>query len=131
MASVICAYKFISPEAASVTTLVGMIVNLMLGRGDGGGNDGQGGASGSGPNLKVIAGGAAAALIALVFATGTVIAVAACGAGLAAVDDSALLDENAKLADCRSLARDVASADGGTTASGQAAYDNCKADGGL
>jgi len=91
VAGTICAYKFLGENAGHATMIVSTILNFMAGRGDPPSppKDGQG------PDLKVIAGGAAGAMLLL----------CACGAALPAIDDPELQDVAAKLAKCRGEAR--------------------------
>jgi hypothetical protein len=110
VAGTICAYKFLGENAGHATMIVSMILNFMAGR-PGGGSSGQGG----GPDLKVIAGGAAGAMLLL----------CACGAALPAVDDPELINLAAKLSKCRTEARAYAqtSADPQSRETALAAYD--------
>lgn len=121
LAATVCTYKFVSPDAANITGIVGMIISFMLGRGAP-----PPSGDGTAPNLKVIAGGAAALLFIIVCAAGPVLA---CAGVLAAADDAQIQDLGGQLADCRALGRQ-AGLDGGTVA-GEAAYEACKKEAGV
>jgi len=120
--AVIAAYKMFGEGAGAVMLGVQGAITFLLGRGNG---DPPAPGAG-GPGLKVIAGGAAGAMLLLV----------ACGAALPAADDPELLDVAAKLAKCRADARAYAqtSADPQSQETALLAYDvyeKCKTASGL